>query len=476
MSTLTRPTSIAPTLRREIRVHFRETIDVAALPVPAPQRILMEAIKKRKAPLGLHRTVSAVSDVSRSQLSTRSGASGNSSIVSLPAEVVHDSIKARAEILKGGFLSGESISIRVVIEHTKAIKSMQGLVASLYRLAVVDPNPDIPRGSSGKMEGKARDDAGFRSAIGLNGSVSRRVFRQDLAQSITPVLIDPLTLTGTIRTSVKIPDNAFPTIKSVPSSIVSFRYFVEIIVDLRGKIGQDTLLQKFNMTSAAQHAYGGPQLNVVEGTHENTFSASAGFHYLITDQLRRQKGVFSTSTEIIVGTTDSARTKPMPSLSTSSHDVKQPLAAPQPSSASSTEEVLQMEEPNDEKTRLRRFEEALLPSAPPEQDNPAPAYTLAPPISPAVIGPEVLVGISGPSELEPSDAESSMQSIICQPPINDVQNSMPPDLDQNDIESTVHQTIAVGRPLPNSCQISVPMTGPATLILEDAQERSNDHG
>lgn len=294
---------------------------------------------------------------------------------------------------------------------------MQGVIITVYRFARIDTHPPIPLGpSNGNSEGKP-EDLYPKSLTGLSGlSLSSkgcsRTFRQEVAQTITPLIVDRQSLTAVIKTSVQIPDHIFPSIDGVPGSMISFRYFVEVVVDLRRKVGQDRILDRFNMVDGPQHGYGDAKVNMVDGKDGITFSTTPGFNFLITDQLKRQKFVIYTNTEIVVGTRDSARLKGKqkanntninpddrstvrdsaptndidtildgqsraPPYQDSEHyngadlQARESLKAgwrDQPSAQVPISPPQAAEEPLSEKARLRRAEETLLPSAPPGSD------------------------------------------------------------------------------------------------------------
>ena len=317
-------------------------------------------------------------------------------------------ITAQTEVLQGGCLPGDLLPIKVSIDHTKAIKSMQGVVITFYRLGRIDTHPAIPLGPSGSSK---YEDLYPRSRTGLGGlslssAGSSRTFRQDLAQNITPLIVDPQALTAIIKTSVQIPDHIFPSISGVPGSMISFKYFIEIVVDLRGKLGQDRLLPKFSMTETPQHTYGDPRVSMVDGKDGVTFSTTPGFNFLITDQIRRQKGVIYTKTEVIVGTIDSNRARGKQKRSSLNgierhlailtlHSDDQPVSPTSQHSQNGLRPLHQRDaqhttfahvpillpdqyqEPSDEKSRIRRFEQTLLPSAPPQDPESSTAAVLA---------------------------------------------------------------------------------------------------
>lgn len=91
-------------------------------------------------------------------------------------------------------------------------------------------------------------------------------FRKDLSQTVSPLYTDPVTFSSTVSTTLRIPPDVFPTTKG--HGLVSFNYCVEVVIDLAGKWDLE--------------------------------EDRAGF--LHTDRLKRNKGVVSLWTEVIIGT------------------------------------------------------------------------------------------------------------------------------------------------------------------------------
>lgn len=363
------------------------------------------------------------SSISSNPISSRTPLGGNATGANQDANAIpyQDTAYARTEVLQGGCLPGDSLPIRIEIHHTKPIKSMQGVIITLFRQGRIDTQPPMPLGPVRKGEKPKYEDYYPRSRTGLGGlslsaAGSSRSFRQDLNQVFAPIIIDPQSLTQVINTSIQVPFDLFPTISCVPGAMITFNYFVEIVLDLRGKVGsQDRILDHLSVTNMPQHGYGDPRISKYEGTEGVSYLSTPGFNYLITDQLRRTKGVIFTRTKIIVGTRDSARRRGRPreerSLPESSrslapsielgreiepketmieHEERQnqvqdnqidgpnypgphrPISIPPPD----------MEESLDEKARMKRAEQSLLPSAPPLDDGPS--STLLPSAPPAI--------------------------------------------------------------------------------------------
>jgi hypothetical protein len=132
------------------------------------------------------------------------------------------------------------------------------------------------------------------------------VFRKDLSQAFNPLIIDPVSLTANVTTSVRVPEDAFPTIKGIPGELISFRYQLEVIVDLGGKLASQ-------IQSGQSGRAGGigppPTVPLTANPYEGGAASLAtyGGRPIDTDRLRREKGVISVSFEVIVGTEDTSR-------------------------------------------------------------------------------------------------------------------------------------------------------------------------
>lgn len=217
-------------------------------------------------------------------------------------------ITTTLELLKGGCLPGDTIPIRVNIQHTKSIRSLHGVIVTLYRQGRVDSAPPVSlfkNLSKEEMRRLEKEEYYPKSKTGLGGlsltsAGSCSVFRKDLSQSISPLFIDPVTHATSITTSVRVPENAFPSIRGVPGEMISFKYRLEILVDLGGKL------------SSAIQIGQNPRLAAGGGGLSTTADMPAGVasydgSLINTDALKREKGVIFDSFEVVVGTTDSSR-------------------------------------------------------------------------------------------------------------------------------------------------------------------------
>lgn len=223
-------------------------------------------------------------------------------------------VTARIELLHSGCLPGDKLPVEISINHNKPVKSLQGIIITMYREGHVDTHPAIPLGPSHSRKKQEYEDYYPKSRTGLGGlslssAGSSSGFRKDLSQRFVPLIVDPHSLTAAIKTSIPVPDNLFPTVSSVPGAMITFKYFVEVVIDLRGKLtGQDRFLPRLNMTSgASSYGYGDYTSNGIDRSDGFMISATAGLDILGTEQIRREKGVVACSFEVIVGTRDSGR-------------------------------------------------------------------------------------------------------------------------------------------------------------------------
>lgn len=372
-ATLTRPTSINPTTSCDRKVMLVENIDIGLLPTPPPRTIFLEPISKRtrrKKSIVLDKasmpptevtevppdpddpTAPGASDDSRDptadarspiQSDVRSEVSGDSAstgvsrndlslsqIGTLTASakqqaVDKKTITATVELLRGGCLPGDAVTVRISVQHIKHVKSMSGIIVTLYRQGKIDSSPpaswfsdDMSKEDLKRAE---RDDIYPRSRTGLGGlslssSGSTSMFRKDLDQNTAPLIMDPTTLQTSVTVSVKLPDDSFPTIKSVPGEMISFKYLVEVVVDLGGRL--------------ANQLQGGPSSRFGTFGHGNSepspfvYGPRRGINIADTSQLRREKGVISVSMETLVGTTDSSRGRKRSRASPSSRRMAMP--------------------------------------------------------------------------------------------------------------------------------------------------------
>jgi hypothetical protein len=215
-------------------------------------------------------------------------------------------ITTTLELQKAGFLRGDSVDLRIRISHNKQVKSLHGIIITLYRQARVDMHPALP-----VVTEKGEDDIFPKSRTGLGGisfsaGGTSHLFRKDLDQTFAALIINPDTLAQEVKASVRIPEDAFPTVSTVPGAMISFKYFVEVILDLQGKL---TGLDKY-FGSAAASTTPGYVFATGLGASSSYSGPYSGFPHMInTEELRRERNVVHSSFEIVVGTKDSERNR-----------------------------------------------------------------------------------------------------------------------------------------------------------------------
>ncbi|KAI1210037.1 uncharacterized protein F4807DRAFT_425451 [Annulohypoxylon truncatum] len=261
---------------------------------------------------------SALSNNSGTNSVRGADASGESVAASRVSGSDEREINATVELLKGGCLPGDILPVKIRVEHNRRMKSMHGVIVTLYRQGRVDYSPPISLFTTDLSEEEAkrleREDYYPRSRTGLGGlslssAGSCSVFRKDLSQAVAPLIIDPATLTANITTSIRVPEDVFPSIKNVPGGLISFKYHVEVILDLGGKLaGQSSGSSQQTSRMGSLGVPGGNPASTV-GAYDIKRLANWNGTIVDTDHLRREKGVISVSFEVVVGTMDSTRSQ-----------------------------------------------------------------------------------------------------------------------------------------------------------------------
>jgi hypothetical protein len=240
----------------------------------------------------------------RSVNTTAEGGSQNGTKTTIKGKT----ITATIDVLKGGFLRGDQVPIKISVNHTKHVRSLKGIIITLYRQARVDMHPALPVAPNSKGDKTKSEDYYPKSRTGLGGlslssAGSSHLFRKDLSQSFAPLFVDPRTLTAEVKCAVRVPDEAFPSISNVPGAMISFKYFIEVVVDIQGKLsGLDRVFPNAGLVSVGNTA----SLGQAEDAAGSTFSTWGG-NFADTDALRREKGVISCIFEVVIGTKDSER-------------------------------------------------------------------------------------------------------------------------------------------------------------------------
>ncbi|KAI0890468.1 uncharacterized protein GGS22DRAFT_13934 [Annulohypoxylon maeteangense] len=261
---------------------------------------------------------SALSNNSGSNSARGADASGESVAASRLSGSDDREINATVELLKGGCLAGDMLTVKIKVEHNRRMKSMHGVIVTLYRQGRVDYSPPISLFTADLSQEEAkrleREDYYPRSRTGLGGlslssAGSCSVFRKDLSQAVAPLIIDPATLTANITTSIRVPEDVFPSIKNVPGGLISFKYHIEVVLDLGGKLaGQSSGTSQQTSRIGSLGVPGGNPASTA-GAYDIKRLANWNGTIVDTDHLRREKGVISVSFEVVVGTMDSTRSQ-----------------------------------------------------------------------------------------------------------------------------------------------------------------------
>lgn len=364
-ATLTRPNSISPVMFDDQKIFFNERIDVARLLPPKPRTINLEPMLKRThtkssskrkvgtgnsirnddsvsvpanmTPRSLTRLTSDQTQPRSPSPSVRSlesrqssgptpsehGSYVRSSRASDGASTINFAsvngkdgrqITVTVESLRGGILRGDVLPLHIVVRHTKHIKSMQGVIVTLYRQARVDLHPALPLGPTTAGERHKFEDYYPKSRTGLgglslSGAGSSHLFRKDLSQVAVPLIVDPISLTAELHPKIRVPDDAFPTINCVPGAMISFNYHIEIIVDIQGKLGgMDKFFAQQDSIPYGERSPGNP-MDSNGGGSERYMHSSYYSSFVDTTAIRREKSVVSCILEVVVGTEDSERAK-----------------------------------------------------------------------------------------------------------------------------------------------------------------------
>jgi hypothetical protein len=320
----------------EKAINLISPIDVSVLPPPKPKRLIIRDPRRQRR---LSRTQSSTSTIN-TQSTTSSGdsTSGHSTtndihgasptVAGTPLATLSsnsnstpvnndgtllkcnsnlvETIKVALEIPQRGYIRGESIPVKISINHLKKVQDLNGIIVTFVRVCRLD------NGTDGFLES----------------------FRKDLQQGVLPLYVDPVNLQSEINTSVRIPPDAFPTIVGCP--LVSFQYFIEVLVNLSGKsVDVHSSYSHTNapnlLDSSGDNLSGTP--TEIDKFHLNTNNGRSAF--INTDRFKRSKKFVQLTTEIIVGT---HRLERIPdnissrSRRSSSHSVQLPLGQPQSNS------------------------------------------------------------------------------------------------------------------------------------------------
>ncbi|EPS37564.1 hypothetical protein H072_8743 [Dactylellina haptotyla CBS 200.50] len=286
---LTRPTTLHAVTTCTAEIQFSETIDVALFKPPKPLTISMEPnrpLRRLKSSGSSNDSTTYIQTLHQPPNPSpplspaggpRSISNNTPSLPPSPTVSAQPHPMATIELLRPACLPGESIPVKITVSHTRPLKSLSGVILTLSRQCRLDTLPPA-------------DKVLTASSLSFSKS-SVSTFRKDLDQSITALIVDPRSLTTVIKASVRVPGDAFPSITKVPEGLLEFTYFVEVVVDLGGKL-------------ASKNGMGDV---IMDGSTNEDLKRMQAEGIMETDRIRREKAVISCTFEIVVGTSDSGK-------------------------------------------------------------------------------------------------------------------------------------------------------------------------
>ena len=401
---------MSPITTCERQVQLVETVDIAPLRQPKPRMVSVETLSRKSINKMGTRGAIATSTGERSRNSSKAGArklvsastvstaqtlqhpptspagsepsststesssassrhtgllrlhsksSNNSDHVSSNGHAAGEMVTATIQLLQAGCLPGDKLPLEISISHNRPVKSLQGIIITMYREGHVDTHPAIPLGPAQPGKKQEYEDYYPKSRTGLGGlslssAGSSSGFRKNLSQKIIPLIVDPQSLHATVKSSIQIPEDLFPTISSVPGAMITFKYFIEVVIDLGGKLTSlERVLPRLHMTGWASKFEHGDitshKFDVYEGV---TIPFAVPLTFLNTEGVRREKGVVACVFEVIVGTRDSRRRRPRQS--------EYPLALATPADPRRRAEDRTDDRSNPSPTRLRPRDTPML--------------------------------------------------------------------------------------------------------------------
>lgn len=275
-------------------------LDVSTLPPPKPKKLI---IKDPRIPRRISRSHSSASTINTSSsgnsdpnaielptLATIQSGNESSNNVNSPnsgsysgssPNVVHgepirpSNIKISLEIPERGYLRGESIPIKLRVNHLRQIQDLNGIIVTLVRVCRIDSGPDTV----------------FES------------FRKDLQQLVLPLYVDPVTFRSEINTSMRVPADAFPTISGCP--LVSFEYFIEVLINLSGKsVVLESDEKPLKIPDDSNHPLMENSKNEFKFNYHfpSSINQNVRSSFINTDKYKRMKKFLQLTTEVIIGT------------------------------------------------------------------------------------------------------------------------------------------------------------------------------
>ncbi|KAM3163388.1 Rim8p [Lachancea thermotolerans] len=260
-------------------------LDVSDMPKPNTKSVVLQspsAVKQIKLANGEQ-------DAS-SSFTRRTGGSKNSgSTVNTSGSL--KTVTINVDLPSSGYVIGEVIPVKLNLCHYREYSHSTGLIATLVRIC--------------RVGGASKENP-------------METYRKDICQTVSPIYVNPDTFECSVTVYLKIPLDAFPTLR-LPDRKFSFQYYVEVLVNLSRKNIAFTESNRVVDTTTNSHVSASPgktieetftllQRKIRSGSETEPFKnndreSMIFFKDLINvDKLKRLRNVTGMSIEVIVGT------------------------------------------------------------------------------------------------------------------------------------------------------------------------------
>ncbi|SCU90224.1 LANO_0D08020g1_1 [Lachancea nothofagi CBS 11611] len=258
-------------------------LDVSNVPKPKTKTVVLQS------PAVLKQT--KTEHDSSSSFTKRTGGSKNSGST-IATSNSFKTVTINVDLPSSGYVIGEVIPVKLNLEHYREYSHSTGLIATLVRICRVE-------------------DSSKENAI--------ETYRKDICQTVSPIYVNPESLECSVTVYLKVPFDAFPTLR-LPNRRFSFQYYVEVLVNLSRKNLAFTESNRVVDTTSNAQVSSSPgksieetlailQRKIQSGSSTENFQdddreSMIFFKDLINvDKLKRLRNVTGMSIEIVVGTT-----------------------------------------------------------------------------------------------------------------------------------------------------------------------------
>ncbi|AET40585.1 Rim8p Ecym_6202 [Eremothecium cymbalariae DBVPG len=259
-------------------------VDVGPLPKPTTKIVVLQSPQMMRGPrLSMAEQDTSSSLTKKTNPLTISNASATTNTSS-------KTVTISVDIAESGFTIGDTIKIKVHIQHYKDYSHSAGLIATLVRIC--------------RMHGVGKEDP-------------METFRKDICQCVSPLYIDPNTYDCFVVMNLNVPLDAFPTLV-VPDRGFSFQYYIEVLANLSprnivytesnrivgGSSTTDIPIPSTKGHITKKFSIIPPKLPIPNKNEAGALDESLIFFQdmINVDKLKRLRNVTGTSIEIVIGT------------------------------------------------------------------------------------------------------------------------------------------------------------------------------